>query len=58
MAGFSLGAALPVAVDPAQPNGANPGLAATVGTPPTWALIGGWVVGVILLAVLWAPARR
>lgn len=58
MAGCSLGAALLVAVESTQPDGANPGLGATVSTPPTWALIAGWVVGVILLAVLWALARR
>ena len=37
---------------------ADPGLGATVATPPTWVLIAGWVVGIIALAILWAASRR
>ena len=37
---------------------ADPGLGATVDTPPTWVLIAGWVVGVITLAIFWAASRR
>ena len=36
----------------------DPGLRATVATPPPWVLIAGWVVGIIALAILWAASRR
>ena len=36
----------------------DPGLGATVQTPPTWVLIAGWVVGILALAILWAVSRR
>ncbi len=58
LAGAGVRVALVAAVESTQPTVADPGLGATVATPPAWALIAGWVVGIILLAVLWALARR
>ena len=36
----------------------DPGLGATVPTPPAWVLIAGWAIGIIALAILWAASRR
>jgi hypothetical protein len=36
----------------------DPGLGATVQTPPTSVLIAGWIVGILALAILWAVSRR
>ncbi len=36
----------------------DPGLGATVPTPPTGVLIAGWVIGIIALAIFWAASRR
>jgi hypothetical protein len=36
----------------------DPGLGATVPTPPPVVLIAGWILGVLALAILWAVSRR
>lgn len=36
----------------------DPGLGASVPTPPAWVLIAGWVLGIVALAILWAASRR
>ena len=49
---------LQVAAERTPPTLADPGLGASVSTPPPALLIVGWVLGVIALAVLWAVSRK
>lgn len=49
---------LQIAAERTPPTFADPGLGATVSTPPPALLIAGWVLGVIALAILWAVSRK